>query len=117
MIKIRDHCHCGGKHRGTAHSICNLKFNVPNEIHVVFHNRSNYDYHFTIKYLANESEGQFECLGENTKKCKTFSAAIEKEVPKIDKDGNESVITISYKSNSFIVEDLWQLHYQILLTV
>ena len=26
-----------GKCRGAAHSICNLKFNVPNEISVVFH--------------------------------------------------------------------------------
>ena len=35
--------------------------------------------------------------GENTEKCKTFSIPIEKEVTKIDKDGNESVVTISYK--------------------
>ena len=54
------------KNRGAAHSICNLKFNVPNEISVVFHNGSNYDYHFIIKELANEFEGKFERLGENT---------------------------------------------------
>ena len=47
--KLRDHCHYRGKYRGAAHSICNLKFNVPNEIPVVFHNGSNYDYHFIIK--------------------------------------------------------------------
>ena len=47
--KIRDHCHLTGKYRGSAHSICNLKFNVSNEIPVVFHNGSNYDYHFIIK--------------------------------------------------------------------
>ena len=29
--KVRDHCHYTGKYRGPAHSICNLKFNVPNE--------------------------------------------------------------------------------------
>ena len=66
-------------------------------MHVVFHNGSNCDYHFIIKELANEFEGQFECLGENTEKFKTFSVPIEKEVTKIDKDGNESVVTISYK--------------------
>ena len=49
--KVRDHCHFTGKYRGTVHSICNLKFNVPNEIPVVFHNGSNYDYHFIIKEL------------------------------------------------------------------
>ena len=56
-----------------------------------------YYYYFIIKELANESEGQFECLGENTEKYKTFSIPTEKEVMIIDKDGNESVVTISYK--------------------
>ena len=95
--KVRDHCHYTGKYRGAAHSICNLKFNVPNEIPVVFHNGSNYDYHFIIKELANEFEGQFECLGENKEKYKTFFVPIKKEITKTDKNGNESVVTISYK--------------------
>ena len=68
---------------------------MPHEIPVVLHNDSNYDYHFLIKELANEYEWKFECLGENTEKYKTFSVPIEKEVTKIDKDGNESVVTIS----------------------
>ena len=38
---------------------------MPNEIPAVFHKDSNYDYHFVIKELANELEGQFECLGQN----------------------------------------------------
>ena len=80
--KVRDHCHYTGKYRGTAHNLCNLNFNVPNEIPVVFHNGSNYDYHFIIKVLANEFEGQFECLGENAKKYKTFSVPIEKKKDK-----------------------------------
>ena len=95
--KVRDHCHYTGKCRGAAHSMCNLKFNVPNEIPVTFHNGSNYDYHFIIKELVNEFEGQFGCLGENTEKYKTFSVPIEKEVTKVDKDSNESATTISYK--------------------
>ena len=95
--KVRDHGHFTGKYRGAAHSTCNLSFNVSNEIPVVFHNGSNYDYHFIIKESANEFEGQFEYLGENTEKYKTFSVPIEKEVKNIDKDGNESVVTISYK--------------------
>ena len=93
--KARDHCHFTGKYRGAAHSICNLKFNVPNENPAVFHNGSHHDYHFIIKKLANDWEGQFKCLGENTKKYKSFSVPIEKEVANIDKDGNESVVTIS----------------------
>ena len=34
---------------------------------------------------------------ENYRKYKTFSVPIEKVITKIDKDGNESVVTISYK--------------------
>ena len=60
-------------------------------------NGSNYDYQFIIKELANEFEEQFEYLREYTEKYKTFSIPIEKEVTKIDKDGNESVVIISYK--------------------
>ena len=51
--KLRCHCHYTGKYRGAAHSICNLKFNVPNEILASFHNSSNYDYYFIIKESAN----------------------------------------------------------------
>ena len=39
------------KNRDTEHSICSLKFNVSNEIPVVFHNDSSYNYHFTIKQI------------------------------------------------------------------
>ena len=74
-----------------------VKLDVPNEIPVVFHNGSNYEYHFIIKEWANEFEGQFEFLGENTEKYKTFSVAIEKEVTKMDKNRNESLLTILTK--------------------
>ena len=70
---------------------------MSNGIPVVFHNGSNYDDYFIIKELANAFEGTFECLGENAEKYKTFSYSIEKEVIKIDKDGNEIVVTASYK--------------------
>ena len=50
-----------------------------------------------IKELANESEGQFECIGENKEKYKTLSVPIKKEVWKTDKESNETVETVSYK--------------------
>ena len=37
--------------------MCNLKYSVPKEITIFFHNGSNYDYHFVIKKLAQEFEG------------------------------------------------------------
>ena len=70
--KVSDHCHYTDKDRGAANSICDLKFNVHNEIPVAFHNGSKYDYHFTIKECANKFEGQFECFGENSKKKNFF---------------------------------------------
>ena len=60
---IRDHCHYTGKFRGAAHSECDLRYKVPKEIPVVFHNGSTYNYHFIMKQLAEECEGKFECLG------------------------------------------------------
>ena len=77
--------------RGVGHGLCNLRFNVPNEIPAVFHNGSNYYYHFIIKELASEFEGQFERFWENTEKYKISSVSIEKEVYKVDKDGNEDM--------------------------
>ena len=50
--KVKDHCHYTGKYRGAAHSLCNLKYSVPKNISIVFHNGSNYDYHLIIKELA-----------------------------------------------------------------
>ena len=47
--KVRDHLHFTGKFRGAGHSICNLKYKVPQEIPVKFHNGLKYDYHFIIK--------------------------------------------------------------------
>ena len=55
--KVKDHCHYTGKYRGVAHNICNLRYKIPNEIPVIFHNGSTYDYHFIIKELAEEFEG------------------------------------------------------------
>ena len=77
--KVKDHCHYTGKYRGVAHDICNLSYKTPKEIPVVFRNGSTYDYHFIIKELAEEFEGQFECLGENTEKHITFPVPIKKE--------------------------------------
>ena len=67
-FKVREHCHFTRKDRRAPHDICNLKYKTPDKIPVVFHNGSTYDYHFIIKELAEEYEGQFECLGKNTEK-------------------------------------------------
>ena len=78
-IKVRDHCHYTGKYRDAPHKTCNLMYNTPREIPVIFHNGSKCDYHFIMKGLAEELEGEFECLGENKEKYITFSIPIKKE--------------------------------------
>ena len=88
--KVRDHCHYAGKFRGAAHNICNLRYKIPKEIPALFHNGSTYDYHFIIKELAKEFEGNFECLGENTEKYITFSVPIKKKI-----DNNNQSITMN----------------------
>ena len=50
--KVRDHCLYARKYRGAAHDICNLRYKVPKDTPVLFHNGSTYYYHFIIKKLA-----------------------------------------------------------------
>ena len=88
--KVRDHCHYTGKYRGAAHNMCNLRDKIPKEIPVVLHNGSTYHYHFIIKKLVKEFDGNFVCLGENTEKSITFSVSIKKKIKNKD-------IEITYK--------------------
>ena len=54
---VRDHCYYTGEYRDAAHRICNLKYNVPKEVPIVFHNGSHYNCHFIIKELIREFQG------------------------------------------------------------
>ena len=84
--KVRDHCHYTREYRGDAHSICNLKYSIPKKIPIVFHNGSNYYYHFIIKELVEEFEKQFTCLEENTEKYIIFQYKRKlQELVKIEK--------------------------------
>ena len=74
--KFRDHCCYTGGYRGASHSICNLKYSVAKNIPIVFHNRSNYYYHFVIKEIAEEFKKQVIYLGENTEKHVTLTVPI-----------------------------------------
>ena len=80
------YCHYTGEYRGAAHSIFDLKCRAPKKIPIVFHNGSNYDYHFIIKELAEEFE-KHTCLREVTKKYIIFTAIIEEEDTRINKNG------------------------------
>ena len=83
------------EYTSAAHSICNLKYSVPKKIPIVFHKGYNYDYHFSIKELAEEFK-QFACLGENTKKYITFTVPIQKADTKIEENTEEITKNKSY---------------------
>ena len=109
--KVRDHCHFTGKYRGAAHNTCNLRYKIPKNIPVIFHNGSTYDYHFIIKELACEFDGNFECLGENTEKYITFSVPIKKRIENKNMDITYKIKLIDsfrfmYTSLSKLVDNL-----------
>ena len=86
---------------------------MTNEIPVVFHNGSNYDYHFIIKELANGFEGQFECLGENKERYKMFFVPTQKLIKMIMK-----VLQLYLtKQNLLIAQALWQANNHIMLII
>ena len=93
---------------------------MPKTILIVFHNRSNYFDGFIMKEFVRGFKKQFTCLEGNTKKYITFTVALEKEVTRINKNG-EKITKKAYNYilqitsyNSLIAQDLWQAHYQIL---
>ena len=90
-----------GKYRGAAHNICNLRYRIPKEIPIVFHNGSTYDYHFIIKELVKEFDGSFECLGKNTEKYITLSGPVKKEIK-----NKKKIIEIIYSINQHRYQNL-----------
>ena len=89
------------KHTGATHSIGNIiqlekcsQKNVARKNCVAVHNGSNYDYHFIIKDLSEESEKRLNYLVKNTENYITFTIPTEKKVTRIDK--NEEEITNKY---------------------
>ena len=64
-----------------------IKYVILCIIPVVFHNGTNYDYHFIIKRLAEKFEGNFECLGDSKEKYITFLVPI-----KIESNNNQTII-------------------------
>ena len=76
--KIKDYCYYTGEYKGAVHRKCSNKCNEERQIPVVFHNGSNYDYHFVIKEKAKQVDG-LECIGENSEKYITFKALFNKQ--------------------------------------
>ena len=73
---VRDNCNYTVEYSGAAHSICNLKYSLPKNNPIDFHNGLNYDYLFIINKLAEEFEKQFTCSGQNIEKYIAFIVPI-----------------------------------------
>ena len=76
--KVKDHCHYTEKFRRSAHSKCNLNYQISKDIPIIIHNTS-YDTNFIIKQLAEKCKGGSNCRGENMEKYITFFVPIKKE--------------------------------------
>ena len=103
-LKVIDHCHYTSEYKGIHY----LKFSVLKEIAIVVTNRSDYDHHSIMKVLAELFKENFICLGGNTEKYISYTFLIEKEVTKIDENGQSITETISCRfqfidSTRFIV--------------
>ena len=64
---------------------------------MLFDNGSKHDYHLIIKELPEEFQGEVTCLGENSEKYINVSVPAEKDLKRIDKNGEEITETKSSK--------------------
>ena len=85
--KVRDHCHYTGLYRGSAHSLCNLRYKIPSYIPVVFHNLSEYDAHLFIRESGTHTS-DMEVIAKNKEDYISFSIKVPVE-KYIDKNGEE----------------------------
>lgn len=75
--RVRDHFHIGDGHFvGAAHNECNLKYQLPKFVPIIFHNLSGYDAHFIIKNLYCEKKEMIKVLPINKEKYISFTLRI-----------------------------------------
>ena len=79
-----------GEFRGAKHSLCNITYQMPSFIPVVFHNLPDYDSHLFIKKLACKSRQDIGCIPMNEEKYIGISShVIVDEYEKRDKKTDE----------------------------
>ena len=74
--KVRDHDHLTSKYRGAAHNQCNLDFQLPRHVPIVFHNLSGYDAHLFVSELGFD-EGKITCIPNTDEKYISFSKKVD----------------------------------------
>lgn len=75
-VKVKDHCHITGKkRRGAAHSVCNLNYQIPSFVPIIFHNLSGYDSHMFIKELCRYGD-KIDVIAQSKEKYVSFTKSI-----------------------------------------
>ena len=92
--KVRDHCYYTGEYRSATHSLCNLKYGVPKEIPIVFHNRSNYLLCYNNR-TNRKVWRKVQLFRTKNWKINNIFIFNTKKVTKIDKNGEQITETIS----------------------
>lgn len=72
-IKIFDHCHLTGKYRGPAHNSCNLRYQLPQKIPLIFHNLKGYDSHFIIQHLSKKIFSKCQIIPQSSESFISFT--------------------------------------------
>ena len=88
---VGDHCHYIGLYRGAACNNCNLKYQIPDHIPIVFHNLSGYDTHLLIKELGKRfNRDDIGVIVENKEKYIRFNVKINVKLAGVsNEDGKE----------------------------
>lgn len=89
LKKVRDHCHITGNYRGAAHSLCNLKYRVPRDLPIIFHNLKGYDSHIIFNNIgeyAKKNNFEISVIPNNSEKYLSFT--IKKQTIKDDQGKN-----------------------------
>lgn len=73
--RVRDHCHFTGRFRGAAHNECNLNYQAPKFIPIIFHNLAGYDAHLFIKALG-AREGKIDCIPNTEERYISFTKSV-----------------------------------------
>lgn len=84
--KFRDYNHLSGKNRGAANNKCNLAFQLPKFVPIVFHNLSGSNAHLFVRELG-FGEGKINCIPNTDEKYIIFS----KKVGDIEMRFNDSM--------------------------
>lgn len=77
--KVRDHSHLTGAFRGAAHIGCNLQYQEPRLLPVVFHNL-NYDSHFLIEKISSAFAGKINIIPINNEHYISFTKEVDNSI-------------------------------------